>query len=271
MKKLSPLQLFAGLLILTTGFSACQKSSVSDSGVPAGQNQLQLVLTDGPSLIFDSIFVDIRQVEVRVVKTDGSEVWQDLGIQPAVYNILRLRNGVEAILATTLIPDGRIDKLRLTLGTNNSVVKAGITYPLYLHNGVTQYTISIDDDVDEDGDADHLKFWLDFDGHGSIIETSPNHFELAASLHHFSHHNSAELEGKIKPGAALPAIVKVVTGSDTLTALPSSEGEFKVRGIQASTVTLIIRPSNNYKDSVMNNIQVRRGDDTNIGTITLHQ
>ncbi|MFN8243296.1 MAG: DUF4382 domain-containing protein [Ferruginibacter sp.] len=270
MKRTSSLLLLA-VATLTITFTACKKDSVSGTGVPAGQNQLQLILTDGPSVVFDSIFVDIRQVEIRVVKADGSETWQNLSISAGVYNILRLRNGVETVLATTLIPDGSIDKLRLTLGTNNTVVKSGVTYPLYLHGGQTQYTINIGHDVDEDGDADHLKFWLDFDGYGSVVETSPNHFELTASLHHFSHHNSAELEGKIKPAGALPVVVKVVAGSDTLTAIPESEGEFKVRGIQTSTVSLIIRASNNYKDSVISNIALSRGNDTNIGTITLHQ
>lgn len=259
------------LVFLSAGIISCQKDSVNDNGVPAGQNNLRLLLVDGPSLVFDSIFIDIRQVEIRVEKTDGSEVWQDLHIQPAIYNILRLRNGIEAEIANTLIPDGRIDKLRLTLGTSNSVVKAGVSYPLYLHNNVNQYTISIDDDTDEDGDADHRKFWLDFDGHGSIIETSPNHFELVASLRHFSHHNSGELEGKIRPAAALPAIVQAISGSDTLSAVPEHEGEFKIRGIHTSTVKLIIRASNNYKDSVINSINIRQGEDTNIGTVVLHQ
>jgi Domain of unknown function (DUF4382) len=262
-------------LVITAIFSviimSCKKDTSAATGVPAGQNQLKLLLTDGPSLIFDSIFIDIKQVEIKVVKTDGTEQWQTLAIQQGVYNILRLRNGVDAVLSTTVIPDGKIDKLRLTLGINNSVVKGGITYPLTLHNNVNQFTISIDDDTDEDGDADHVKFWLDFDGHASVIETSPNHFELSPSLHHFSHHSSGEVEGKIKPFGAWPVIVKAISGTDTLTAIPESEGEFKIRGIHTNTISLLIKASNNYKDSVINNIAVKQGDDTKIGTIVLHQ
>jgi hypothetical protein len=64
-------------LVITAIFSviimSCKKDTSAATGVPAGQNQLKLLLTDGPSLIFDSIFIDIKQVEIKVVKTDGTE------------------------------------------------------------------------------------------------------------------------------------------------------------------------------------------------------
>ena len=66
-------------------------------------------------------------------------------------------------------------------------------------------------------------------------------------------------------------MVKAISGTDTLIAIPEHEGEFKIRGIRSSTVKLIITPSNGYRDSVINNIQIRRGDDTKLGTIVLHQ
>ena len=248
---------------------SCSKNSTGD--VTSSQLGLKLFLTDGPSISFDSIFIDIQKVDIKIERQDGTEIWQNLPVQPGIYNILRLRNGVEVLLANVNIPNGKVEKLKLTLGTRNSAVKSGTSYPLALHNNINEFTINIDDDVDDDGDASHKKFWLDFDGAASIIETSPGHFELSPSLHHFSHHSSAELEGKVRPNDAQPILVYAIAGADTLTTRTEAEGEFKFRGIHTTTVKLIIHPSNNYRDSVINNVHINQGEDTNLGTIVLHR
>jgi hypothetical protein len=84
---------------------------------------------------------------------------------------------------------------------------------LVLHNNQHQVTINIDGDVDH-LDPDHLRLWLDFDGHGSI-RFHHGRYELDLHISHFSHHNSGELEGKIKPSAAFPVMVKAISGTDT--------------------------------------------------------
>ena len=76
---------------------------------------------------------------------------------------------------------------------------------------------------------------------------------------------------KIKPSAALPASVAVIAGTDTLRAITDHDGEFKIRGIRANNVKVIITPSNNYKDSIINNVPIRINDDTDLGKIVLHK
>ena len=119
-------------------------------------------------------------------------------------------------------------------------------------------------------DPRHLRIWLDFDGHGSI-RFHNGRWELKLKIVHFSQGKSGELEGEIRPSGALPATLMVIAGNDTLRAIPENDGEFKIRGIKTNTVTLIIKPSNGYKDSVINNIPIRRGNDTDLGKIVLHK
>jgi hypothetical protein len=260
-------------LLLIMGFFSCNKdvSFNPASVVPAGKNELRVMLTDDPSIIFDSIFIDIQRLEVKVERADGTEHWDTLSIVPGIYNILRLQNGIDTLLGVGYVPDGRVEKLRLSLGDHNSVMKNGLSFPLTLHNNEHQFIIKIDDDVDED-DHDHLRLWLDFDGHNSIIRVHNNQFELRPRIGHFSHGHSGEVEGKIKPSAAFPVIVSAISGTDTLMAITDhDDGEFKIRGIQSSTVKIIIHPSNGYQDSVINNVAVSHGEDTHLGTITLHQ
>jgi hypothetical protein len=265
---------FSTVLLAATTFImvSCKKELSAGAGinsVPPGQNALKIMLTDDPSQVFDSIFIDIRKVEVRVIDSTGAEHWDSLTIRTGVYNILNFRNGLDTLLASGFVPNGRVDKIRVTLGTNNYVMLNGVTTPLVIPAGQNIITVSIDDDVDHD-DSNHLRTWLDFDGQGSI-QLHNGKLELKLHLGHFSNHNSGELEGKIKPSAAFPVVVKAVSGTDTLTAIPEREGEFKIRGIRTSTATLIITPSNGYKDSVINNIQIRQGNDTDLGNIVLHR
>jgi Domain of unknown function (DUF4382) len=184
-----------------------------------------------------------------------------------VYNILRFRNGLDTLLATGYVPNGEVEKIRITLGTRNSVVLKGVTIPLT--NLDPQITIEVHGDVDH-LDPNHLRIWLDFDGHGSI-RFHNGRWELKLKISHFSHHNSGELEGEIKPSDALPATITAISGTDTLRAITDHDGEFKIRGIKSTTVKLIIKPSNSYKDSVINNIPIRNGDETKLGKIVLHK
>jgi hypothetical protein len=272
MKNKKPLFFIAfSFLAMILIIVSCKKEiSNEDSAlgaVPAGKSQVKIMLTDDPSIIFDSIFIDIQRVEVKVEDSTGAEHWDTLSIRPGVYNILRFRNGLDTLLGTGFIPNGEVEKIRVTLGTNNSVVLNGVTVPLLNLNN--QITIEVKGDADH-LDAHHLRIWLDFDGHGSIGFHNGK-LELKLKIGHFGHHNSGELEGKIKPSAAFPVTVTAVSGTDTLRAIPEHEGEFKIRGIKTNTVNLIIKPSNGYKDSVINNVQIRQNGDTDLGTIVLHK
>jgi hypothetical protein len=259
---------FLAMIIIV--FSCKKEISGEDSAlgpVPPGKSELKIMLTDDPSIIFDSIFIDIQRVEVKVEDSSGRERWDTLSIRAGVYNILRFRNGLDTLLATGYIPNGEVEKIRITLGTRNSVVLNGVTVPLL--NLDNQITIEVKGDVDH-LDPRHLRIWLDFDGHGSI-RFHNGRLELKLKIGHFCKSKSGELEGKIKPKEALPASIMAISGTDTLRAIADHEGEFKIRGIKSNTVNLIIKPSNGYKDSVINNIQVRRNDDTDLGKIVLHK
>lgn len=259
-------------LMLTIAFISCNKDTSINSNtvsyaVPPGKNELQIMMTDDPSIIYDSIFIDIRRVEVKIETANGAEHWDTLTIRAGVYNILRFRNGLDTLLAAGYVANGEIEKIRITQGNNNAAMHNGFRIPLFLqHNPIT---VNIDGDVDHI-DPGHLRLWLDFDGHGSIRPHN-GRLELDLRISHFHHHNSGELEGEIKPSAAFPVVVRAVSGSDTLTAIPGHDGEFKIRGIRSSRVDLIITPSNGYRDSIITNIAIRRGDETELGTIRLRQ
>lgn len=272
---------FGGAIILY----ACSKenSSGSSSTVPAGKQQLNLYLTDGPSF-FDSVLIDIQSVKVLVDTCDKSRrrndnndsvrncrVWDSLSITPGVYNLLSFRNGIDTLLASGNVTDGSVRRIVITLGTNNSLVKDSVKYPLHLFNNQTTITINLFGNEWENFQTGKYRLWLDFDCGRSIIRVHDNEFYLRPFIRAFLVKETGVVKGVVKPAAAFP-VVSVYNGTDTAYALPFLEnGQFKIRGLNTGTYSVYINGSNGYQDTTINNVSVTIGKDTDLGTITLHK
>ncbi len=238
-----------------------------ENSVNSNQQKISIYLTDNP-VDFKEVNIDILKIEVKV-EIDSSgierEFWVELKIRPGVYNILNFRNGVDTLIAQGFISRGEIKKIRITLGTRNSVVIDTTTYPLLLKEPV----VIIETDDLEEINPLNFKLMLDFDACGSIIEIYNNQFELRPRIRTFSDDDDGRIEGAVLPKEA-KAIVSVKSGTQTLLAIPEEDdGEFKIRGIQPGIVNLFIdATANGYRDTIIKNIMV--GDrDVKLGTIIL--
>jgi len=132
------------VFILIVIYSSCRKEASSSSSIPQGQQRVSIRLSDN-GVKFDAVNVDIQSVAVQVIPDscinkyhddqdhDGDNdhdhdsasrcsSWDTLSINPGVYNLLDLANGVDTILASGLTVSGKITKIRLILGDKNSVV-----------------------------------------------------------------------------------------------------------------------------------------------------
>ena len=274
---------------LTLFFTACKKESSSSSS-QAGK-KLSVYLTDDPCN-YDSVFVDIRYVEVKVDTSDehmnddnfdNHDIdndddhedhdqfgkWDTLTITPGVYNIMKLRNGIDALLGTANLPKGTIRKIRITLGTSNSVIVAGVSHPLNLYPGTNNYVyIKIDDEDEDDFGNNQSSIWLDFNICESIIQDNGQYY-LKPAIKPFGMQDFGEIEGKVLPHDAHP-LVKVYNSTDTSIAIPEEDdGEYKIRGLKEGTYNLLFKASNGYKDSLLTNIQVHKGQETKVALVTL--
>lgn len=258
-------------------FYSCQKDisgNTSDVNKPHG---VTIYLTDHQTPIFDSVFVDLQGLEVKLEDdTLPNSGWVNLNINPGVYNILRFRNGLDTLFATGTLPNARVKKVKLILGTQNSVTKNGQVFPLRIKDEDREVIANLDASNFEITTSGQVLFWIDFDAGNSIqVDNSGsgnnNGYRLKSHIKIFSRSHSGEIEGKILPLAADP-IVKAVIGSDTATAIPDDDdGEFKIVGLTAGTYKLIIDGQNGYNDTTINNVIVRNREDTHLPTILLHQ
>jgi hypothetical protein len=114
------------LLATITSIFSCSKDNTS------GTSNLNVRLTDAPAS-YDKVNVDIREVKVNF--RDDSTGWVSLNTNANVYNLLGLQNGVDTLLASGSVQTGIVKEIRLILGSNNTVVVGGVSYPLTIPSG----------------------------------------------------------------------------------------------------------------------------------------
>lgn len=283
-------KLFLGLaslvLALAVFLTACTKN-----GVNASSGNLSVYLTDGPGE-YDSVFIDITKVEVKVDndslhkhrddhgkddddrddherRKDSYGEWVDISFTPAIIDILSLRNGVETKLGDANIAAGTVRKIRITLGSRNRVVKDSISYPLELRNETNNllYVKLYDKHRQRRADSS-TKVWVDFDIANSISEKDGRFF-LRPVLRPFCNDNFGEVEGKVLPLEA-KAVVRITNGAGfNGVALPDRKGEFKLRGLETGTYTVTVEGIAPYLKETISNVSVTKGKETELGTITL--
>lgn len=263
----------AGFL-MTAG---CRQTEISADANGNGNNgpaSVRVYVTDHQSLIYDSVLLNIVKFEVKVEDNgiDSLGGWRTLAITPGVFDILRFRNGLDTLFATGTLPPGRkLQKIRMTLGSQNSVVYQGVRYPLIVKDNRGEVEANLDDSNVDSIAPGQYAFWIDFDAHHSIQQKSNNRYELKSKIKIFSKSRSGRIEGRVLPAAA-QAMVLAIRGADTATAIPESDGKFKIVALQAGTYKLWFdATANNYQDSIINNVVVTHHDDTKINTVVLHQ
>ena len=236
-----------------------------------------IFLTDHQTPLFDSVFIDIRKLELKLEDdTLGNDGWVTLNITPGIYNILRLRNGLDTLFGTGTLPNAHIKKIRLTLGNQNSVMLNGQSFPLNIHDNESEVVAELDDSNFEITGADQVLFWIDFDVAKSIREDNRGHgnnngFRLEPHINIFTKHKSGSIEGKVLPKEA-KALVMAITGTDTTMAVPEDDdGEFKIMGLKEGSYHVFIDGNNGYSDTTINNVNVVKNEDTHLGIITLHK
>jgi hypothetical protein len=251
--------LAAGLLIL----AACRKSNST-----SGQSTLEVRLTDDPSP-YDAVYIDVQKVEVNVSADSGATSgWQTLPLlRPGVYNLLDFRNGIDTVLASVNLPAGTLSQMRLTLGSNNSVVVNGQSYPLKtpsaqqsglkfnIHATLTSGIV--------------YRLWIDFNAGSSIVTTGNGGYILKPVIRTYSEAIGGSIKGYLLPGIAKPEVF-AIQGTDTLLALPdSATGYYFFGGVNAGSWKLNLNAlDSTYKDTTIN-VSVTTGVVTNAGTVTL--
>jgi hypothetical protein len=121
-------KLLAALFFLPLLFTACKKEEVT--AYQTGQVAIRMK-NDTTFCPYEEVNVDIRSVQIRIGGSTGGD-WYKLNANAGVYNLLDLCNGIDTLIVDEKVPTGEIMAIRMNLGTNNSVRKNGMLYPVTL-------------------------------------------------------------------------------------------------------------------------------------------
>lgn len=287
--KISLKYIFFSFFITIVAFIACQKDIANNNVNNSRKTQLSIYLMDGP-MDFQQVKVEILGIQVKVDTCSRNEdedhdrpgcdddhdstrrscdVWETLQVRPGVYDLLTLRNGLDTLLASGFVFNGKIERLKINLGTNNTLMADSVIHPLHLINNQNFIYVNIHREHLDSISSNNLQLFLDFDLSRSIRLINGEYW-LKPVLKPFGKHSSGEIEGKVRPEHSF-GLIKAYNATDTAFAMPEDEGEFKIRGLKDGTYSLFIDGINGYLDSTINNITVIRGRETDLGTIRLHQ
>jgi len=251
-------KVIAGFFALSFLTLACNNSDHT--------TRLEVRLTDAPG-DYQQVNIDIQQVEVHSESGNQTNGWNSLEVNKGVYDLLELTNGLDTLLATAILPTGRVSQIRLVLGTNNSVKIAGVLYPLSTPSAQQSgLKLNVQAELKEGVTYSLL---LDFDAARSIVTSGNGSYSLKPVIHVINEATSGAIKGLTLPLAASPSIF-AIAGTDTVASTYADDsGKFLLRGVPAGTYKVSFSPKTPYKPLLKENVNVSTGIVTDLGTVTI--
>jgi hypothetical protein len=222
---------------------------------------------------YEAVYIDVKDVMYNV-SGDTVNGWQSLqGVNAGVYDLLKLVNDDDTLLANAEIPSGKLHQLRLVLGTENYVKIEGTTQLIKLETPSAQQSgLKLNVQMDT-YDGILYTILLDFDVARSIVKTGNNKYLLKPVIRTILNAVGGTIKGVVMPldfQTAVYAVQGVDTVASTFTA---PNGGYLIKGLPAGTYDVYYNPASvNYYDSLRNNIPVQFSTVTKIDTTFLrHQ
>ena len=283
------------LLVLTLTFiQSCEKPSKFNTQLQVDEpRKVSIFLTDGP-MDLKSVFIDVQKVEVKIDSDSSSSndddddddddkddddhlsdsdkhgEWKTLVFTPKVIDVLKLQNGVEMLLGSIEVLRD-VEKVRVTLGANNSVIdEDSVSHPLNLINSTNNllYIKIGDDDCDRNDTTKSDELRIDFDLSKSIKYVAGKYY-VSPKLKPFSNVGYGEIEGKVLP-EGIKAKVTISNGQgEPKIGNPDKKGRFRVRGLKEGTYSVLFEAPGKTSKTV-NNIVVKKGKDVELSTVSLN-
>jgi len=250
--------------LCTMTFVSCSRNEKSAGGDKA---QLQVYLTDDPAA-YDKVVIDVQDVQINVTN-DSSGGWQSLStVSAGAYDLLKLVNDHDTLLAKSDIPTGTIHQMRLVLGPNNYVVLGGVQYPLETPSAQQSgLKLNIQQPVTS---GILYTITLDFDAAKSIVKTGNNKYILKPVIRTVFNAVGGSIKGVVDPSSFITS-VSAINGTDTTSTFTNSTGNYFIKGLPAASYTLRFVPGDTtYVIDTRTGISVTTGNVTTVDTVHLH-
>lgn len=262
MKLRKTLAALSALTLSAVFFFSCSKNESSEQKSKA---QLEVYLTDDPAN-YDEVVIDVRDVKINYSNDDNG--WKSLSqVNARPYDILKLVNEKDTILGKTDLDSGKIEQIRLILGTDNYVKVNGQTYPLETPSA-QQSGLKIN--LHQDVSAGMVyKLLLDFDAARSIVRTGNGKYILKPVIRATMKAQGGSIKGFVLPDTFNTAVF-AVQATDTVAGTMTSGGNYMIKGLNAGSYSLVFSPSDTaYKVQTKDGINVTTDNITTVDTVRL--
>ena len=248
-------------------------SGCSNQYNPVGPEQnsgmLKIQMIDSPGN-FSEVNIVIDSVQAHISTSDSTSGWFTLNNKPATYDLLKLVNGVNAVIGSDTLQAGNYSQIRLYVGSGSNVVIGKQTFnlktPSGSHSGIK---LNVDATV-EAGVAYTLT--LDFDAARSIVKTgSPfkSKYILKPVIRVAAAATTGIISGAVSPDS-IAATVWAIAGTDSVSTSTDAAGGFLLQYLPPYTYSVYIAPKDtSYKDTTITNISVSASKTNNLGTVVL--
>lgn len=245
-----------GLITASILFSAC-----SDDPKNA---RVEVLLTDAPG-DYEEVNIDIQAVEIHSDGGDPDTGWKSLDIDPGVYNLLELTNGLDTLLGVIDVPEGRISQIRLVLGNDNSIKVDGNVLDLTTPSG-QQSGLKLNVHTDVKAGITY-QFLLDFDAARSIVTTGTGDYKLKPVIRVITKAVSGAIKGSVSIPASTPAVYALMEGDTVGTSFADAAGYFMIKGLPAGVYTVSFAPATGYTITDKTGVIVTNDNVTDLGVV----
>jgi hypothetical protein len=246
---------------------SCTDNPASDS-----MGKILIRLIDSPGL-FDQEVIVMRRIEIHRTNFPSDLGWRVINGDVSTYDVLKLRNGVTQVIASTSIPVGTYDALRITLEGSNVWVGGQyrlLTLPTGVAGGfVLQHSMTI-------LEGDFYELVLDFDAFRSVTRTGPTQYTLNPFIRAQDAYLAGSISGSVVTADSSKILNSWITtsvGSDqATTGTDLTNGSFLLGAMPEGTYDLRVFPADSlapYQDTTLTGITIVRQRETKIGTIQL--
>ncbi|MCR9181473.1 MAG: DUF4382 domain-containing protein [Flavobacteriaceae bacterium] len=249
------------VFIALFAFISCSDDESNDDGT----SRIKVSLTDAPG-DYEHVYVDVQDVVVKYSDIEG-EV--SLGnINAGIYDLLELTGGISVLLADEEVPSGNISQMRLVLGSENSIVIEGETYPLQTPSAQQSGLKLTINQTLENGIL--YEFVLDFDVEESIVVQGNGGYLLKPVIRASTLAESGSISGTVLP-LGIQVLVTASNEVNTISAYTNAEGNFVLHGVPEGTYTVTIEPelASGFEIMILEDVEVVNGQITALGSITL--
>jgi len=257
--KMKKITVILGLFALAFSFSAC-KDKTDDTTQASYPVSVRMTDAPGP---YDAVYVDVIGVEI----TGGNGKNVLMNVNPGIYNLLNFTNGLDTLIATSVLSDSRINQIRLILGSNNSVVLDSVTYPLSTPSA-EQSGLKLNVNYTLQAGVMYA-ILLDFDANKSIVDKGNGVYSLKPVIRTVEKAITGAIKGSIVPAGINAVITATSSSNETYTTQVSVSGGFMLMGIPAGVYTIAITPDAPYAVKTITGVTVNTGSNTDLGSITL--